>query len=480
MGRMTTSAEATERPAGGFDAPAAGRSAGQRRPSRALGVLLAAVLIAGATYLAPAIHDAIVGSTPPPPRELLAVPGQATTPDGRLPLADRIAFWTQRIAEQPSDYLSMLHLAAAWTEQGRLRLDLDAYARALDAAERALAIAPAYPPGLGVRASIRFATHDFAGAEADARAAVAGDPGDPIALAVLGDSLIELGRINEGAAVYDQLAAVAGGPALDIRRARVAYVSGEPAEALGLARKALQGASGGGPDGAVVTGPAELAFYHFALGEYARLAGDEATARTSFESALALRGDDLASRIGLARVNAAAGRLDAAIANLEAAAAIAPLPEVEALLGDLHAARGDADAASAAYETVRLTAQLSALAGAVYDRALIAFELDHGGASEAMLARARAALVARPDAVSHDVVAWALHRLGRDDEAWVASQTARAGGIVDGRILFHAGAIAIGRGDEAGGQALIRQALDLGPALDPADRAEATALLAAV
>jgi hypothetical protein len=48
---------------------------------------------------------------------------------------------------------------------------------------------------------------------------------------------------------------------------------------------------------------------------------------------------------------------------------------------------------------------------------------------------------------------------------------------VEARILFHAGAIAIARGDRSGGDALLRQALGLGAALDPADRAEARRLL---
>ena len=114
----------------------------------------------------------------------------------------------------------------------------------------------------------------------------------------------------------------------------------------------------------------------------------------------------------------------------------------------------------------------------MYDRQLIGFELEHGGATQATLAAARASLAARPDYAGHDLVAWALHRLGRDDAAAADADAARATGIVDARVLFHAGAIALAKGDVAGGRALLRQALALGPALDPAARAEASALLA--
>lgn len=471
MGRTHHLADATGQPAGGVAVPHAPRVP---RIPRAVAFLGAALLLAAGTYVAPAIRDALVGpSTVPPSKGLLALPGQATTPDGQLPITDRIAFWTKRVTEQPTDDLSWLQLAAVYSEQGRLHVDLDAYARALDAANHALAIAPKYPPGLAVRASILFATHEFAGAETDARAALVNNPSDPIAKAILGDALVELGRSAEAAAVYDDLSTVAGGPTLDIRGARLAYVTGYPADALSLARKALQGVAG---DSASAN-PIELAFYHAALGEYGRLAGDAETARAGFAAALALRPDDLASLIGLARVDAFEGNASAAIQRLQAAAAIAPLPEIEALLGDLLAASGDPEAANDAYDTVRLTSQLSELAGSVFDRQLILFDLDHGSASAAVLERAEAAFEVRPDAIGQDIVGWALHRLGRDDEAWAASQVARATGIVDARILFHAGAIALARGDALTGEALLRQALDLGPALDPAHRAEAEALL---
>jgi len=458
----------------------------RRRPPRAVGVLAAAVLLTAGSYLGPALLGDSAGPAADAPRDILTIPGGApaaggtSTAEGRFPLPERIAFWTTRVQEQPSDFLSYIQLAVTWSEQGRLRVDLEAYARADEAIERALAIAPAYPPAFAVRASIRFATHDFAGAEADARTTLAAIPTDAAALAILGDAVLELGRLNEAAATYDRLAEVAGGPALDIRTARLAYLGGDPAAALELARKALIGASGGGPTGEETSDAVALGFYHFALGEYARLAGDADLAGAQFRAALELRGDDLGALLGLARVAAFRGDLDGATAALERATAIAPLPESEALLGDVLAARGrpgDAAASADAYAVVRLTGTLSELAGSVYDRALITFESDHGGADAVLLARAEAALATRADAAGHDLVAWALHGLGREEAAWAASLEARAGGIHDARILFHAGAIAVARGDAATGEALLRDALALGPALDPLERAEALSLL---
>jgi Flp pilus assembly protein TadD len=219
------------------------------------------------------------------------------------------------------------------------------------------------------------------------------------------------------------------------------------------------------------------------------MAGDRATARTAYEDALASRASDLGALLGLARIEAVEGDIDAAITTLDRATAIAPTPEAEALLGDLLAARAavttrsaaerDADrvAAETAFGTVRLARTLSALAGSVYDRQLILFDLDHGAASATVLEAARAALLARPDAAGHDTLAWALHRLGLEDEAWTASQAARATGAADARTTFHAGAIAVARGDRETARRLLARALALGPALDPAERAEAETLL---
>ena len=208
------------------------RAARPRRLPIPMAILGMALLASAGSYIAAGLTadpTSRGGPTAPPSRVVLQVPGDAppvsgANADGRMALPDRIAFWSRRVTEQPSDFLSYIQLALTWSEQGRLRVDLDAYQRAATAADRAIELAPAYPQALAVRASIRFATHDFAGAEVDARAALKVSPSDPSALSILGDTLIELGRIDEAAATYDRLAPIAAGPAFDIRQARLAFV----------------------------------------------------------------------------------------------------------------------------------------------------------------------------------------------------------------------------------------------------------------
>lgn len=460
-----------------------------RRPDRSIAILLAAIVLACASWVAGTVRSgpapgpaggAAAGSTAgarppvvPAPGGVAPIEGPGAVGgavDGRLPLAERIAFWTERVRARPDDFLSLVQLATVHAERARATADLAAYDQALQLIERAIVVVPDYPPTIRARAAVRFAIHDFTGAAADAATVLAAAPADAAALGVLGDARLELGELEAARTAYDGLARVAPGPWLDVRLARLAYAVGDPRGALDLARRARAAA--------VRDDPADAPFYAYAEGEFARLAGDGATARAAFEAALAARPDDLAALVGLARVDAFDGRTAAAIAGLERAAAIAPQPETLALLGDLQAMSGDRAAAARQYATVRLTATLGALDGVVYDRQLILFELDHDGATEDVLAGAQAALVARADAAGHDLVAWALHRLGRSDEAARESDAARASGLVDARILYHAGAIALARGDAEDGRSLIRRALDLGPALDPLERRAAEALLA--
>jgi tetratricopeptide (TPR) repeat protein len=146
------------------------------------------------------------------------------------------------------------------------------------------------------------------------------------------------------------------------------------------------------------------------------------------------------------------------------------------LFGDLLATRGDAGARES-YDTVRFIERLGDIQASTFDRQLLRFELDHGGASDDVLARARASEAGRPDSSGHDTVGWALYRLGRYDQAAASIEAARALGADDARLRFHDGAIRLARGDVGGGVSMLRSALALGPALDPIERAEASRLL---
>lgn len=446
---------------------------GLRRP-RAIGILVAAAAIVGMTYLSSVLlRPATPSKVPSAPAVAIGAPGAADPAalPGTVAQLDRgIKVWAANLAAEPRDFLSATTLAALYHERGRLTGDLADHQRALEAAQTAARIAPTEPAGRLLEAAVRYTLHDFSGAFADADALYRGDPTQLGALATRADAELELGRVSDARADYAVLTSHAGGPAVDVRLARLATVTGQPAEALRLARSARDAALAAGET-------ADVGFYQFAAGEYARLAGDAASARQGYVAALAVRDTDLGALVGLARIDAFEGRTSEAIAGLEKAAAIAPQPETLALLGDLRAATGDGAAAARQFETVRFIERLGEIASTVYDRSLIRFELDHGSASDVLLAKAQASLAARPDSSGHDTVAWALYRLGRYDDAAIEIKAAAADGAADARLQFHRGAIELAGGDAADGRAALQAALALGPALDPIERAEAERLI---
>jgi tetratricopeptide (TPR) repeat protein len=454
-----------------------------RRRPRTIGILAAAAIIVVGSYAVAALRPAAdpiaqpvpgggagVGSVEP------ASPGAVEparidgggAPIGSLAQIDHsIEAWSRNLAGNPSDFLAATNLATLYHGRGRLSNDLADYDRALAAARTALGIEASHAPARAIEAAVLVSLHDFDGAFSAADSLVRDDPSQVGALATRFDAAVEMGRLDEARIDLERLRAL-GGPAVLIREARLASVTGDPAAALDRARAAQAAA--------IADDAEDLGFYAYAVGEYARLAGDADTARAGYADALDSRDDDLGALTGLARIDAFDGRVAAAIDGLRRATDIAPQPEALALLGDLLATSGT-PGADETYDTIRFIERLGDLQAVTYDRQVLGFELDHGGASSDLLTRARASLAERPDWSAHDIVAWALYRLGRFDEAAEEIAAARALGADGARLRFHEGAIAIARGDRTAGAVLLRSALDLGPALDPIERVEATRLL---
>ncbi len=412
-------------------------------------------------------------AAPVSPEAQVTIPGAGVVlpaPGSVAQLDHNIAAWSRNLTANPQDFISATNLAILYHARARLTADLADHERALEAARLAIAIAPDQGAARALEAAILYSLHDFKGAFDAADRLVTGDSTQYGALATRADASLELGHLDAARADLATLVAMAPSSAVDVRRARLAEVTGDLAGAVTLARAARDAVAADGGD----TG-----FYEYALAEYERNAGLAADAGLGFATAVKVRGSDIGALLGLARIQAFEGDLDTAIATLGSATAIAPTPEAEALLGDLLTLRdapGDAAAARGAYGTVRLTRTLSALAGSVYDRTLLRFELDHRGANAAIVDQARKALVDRSDFGAHDLLAWALYRTGVIDEAWTQISAAMATGAADARTLFHAGAIAAAKGDATQAATLLGRALDLGPGLDPLERAEASSL----
>ena len=448
---------------------------GVPRP-RALGILAAAMIVVATTYLLAVVRPMTPASPARPvnPTTIDGAGGAAAVIGASTAQIDQaVKVWSANLAKEPRDFFSATTLASLYYSRGRLSGDLADEQRALQFAQSAASIAPTEPGGRAIEAAILYYLHDFAGAKATAAAVYRDDPTQLGALATMADATLELGDVAAARADYDKLSTLASGTVVDIRLARLAFVTGHADDGLALAVRARDEATRDVAAG----GTADLGFYDYAVGEYARTAGDAATAKSAFEAALAVRSTDLGALVGLARIEAYQGDTTTAIAELEKAVAITPQPESVALLGDLLAGAGDTAGAAKQFATVRFIEKLGEIQSTVYDRVILRFDLDHGGASDALLAKAQASVAARPDYTGYDTVAWALYRLGRYDEAADQITAAAVNGAGDARLIFHKGAIELAQGKTDAGRGDLQRALGLGPAIDPNERAEAALLL---
>ena len=251
------------------------------------------------------------------------------------------------------------------------------------------------------------------------------------------------------------------------RQARLAAVTGELTRARELADDA-QTLAAADPD----TTAADRSFYHLLVGALAHQAGDLDGSLAAYAAALdALPGSPQALA-GLGRAQASSGDLEAGIASLERAVAIRPEPDSLAALGDLLTVAGRPAEAETRYAQVRGIAAIEREAG-LFSRSIVLFLADHGEDPVEAVALAKAELAVRKDAHGWDAYAWALYAAGRNDEADVAIDEARAHGTEDALLDYHAGMIAAAQDRPEEAATLLRAALDRDGALGPlqADRA---------
>ena len=112
-----------------------------------------------------------------------------------------------------------------------------------------------------------------------------------------------------------------------------------------------------------------------------------------------------------------------------------------------------------------------------YHRAWSLYLLDHDRDVAAVLANVSRELESRRDVYGYDLLAWALHAAGRNQEARAPMARALALGTRDAMLFYHAGMIALAAGDSAGARAQLEHALAINPAWHPSQPARVRAVL---
>jgi tetratricopeptide (TPR) repeat protein len=372
-------------------------------------------------------------------------------------LAEQFSATQQKLRIQPDDAGSLEKLGRLFVTQARLSFDPGYYTLAEQCARLLAEKNPQSPQALLLQGHALLAMHRFREAEVVARRLV---PlrGEVLEYALLGDALLEQGRLEEAVAAYQSM--IDAKPCLPSysRVAHLRWLKGDLDGAIEVIRQAA--ATGSYRD------PEPLAWVTARLALYQLQQGDLVQALQSVERATQLVPDYPPALLVRGRVLLAQDQPAEAVAALRPAAAKNPLPEYEWALADaLRAAGNDAEA-----ERVEQALEKT---GAARDPRTFALYLATRRLRPAeALALATAELESRRDAATHDTLAWAQHAARQLPEARTTIAQALAAGLPDARLFLHAAVIAQASGETAEARGLFEKARALRRMLLPSEQSE--------
>lgn len=416
-------------------------------------LLIAAAAAFGLTFAVLAVaHRSEPSALGAPPA---ATAGALPSPRGST--AARVALHQRNVRERPRSPDARALLAAAYLQRARETGDPALYGRADGVVRRALALAPDHAGALTQAGVLALARHDFRAALSYGQRARRAAPDVVRPLGVVVDAQVELGRYGDAARTLQRM--VDSKPNLD-SYARVSYLRELRGDLPGAVAAMRLAASAGGETAE------NVAYVQTLLGHLELARGRVGPARAAYRLGLQRVPGYLPARAGLARADAARGRLDAAIRGYRAVVARLPLPEHVIALGEAELAAGRPASGRRTLALVGAQRRLLEASGIDVDVELAVFEADHGSPARAV-ALARRAWAGAPSVRSADALGWALTRGGRPRAGLAWARRALRLGTRDPAFLYHAGmaARAAGRPDLA--ERWLRRALAANPRFSP-------------
>jgi tetratricopeptide (TPR) repeat protein len=446
-------------------------------PSHATRLLVASLsavsLLTGAGNGRPLIDRATGAADVAPPQSavdvLVGIPGRAESSlDGRIEALQETLRNGAADLAAPSTELGLAYLQKA-RETG----DPAYYPKAETLLQQALQAAPNDVDALTGLGTLALARHQFAEARDWGEQAMRINPYHAVALGVIADAEIELGRYDEAVATIQTM--------VDLRPdlgsyARVSYIRELMGDREGAVVAMQQAVAAG-------SGYAEnVAWAHVQLGNLLFDRGALEEANQAYSAALAANPNYATAIAGQGRVAAAVGDLNRAATLYTKAVQIMPLPEILVAYGDVLTAAGKPQQGQDQFALVEAIQQIYAANGVDTDLELALFTADHG--DPALLPQAvfeaRAGVEARPSVVAWDILAWTLYRSGNFDGAAEASASALRLGTNSALMHFHAGMIAAAQGNDEAAMTHLETALDINPHFSIRYAPEARQTLAAL
>ncbi len=278
-----------------------------------------------------------------------------------------------------------------------------------------------------LRGHVLHSLHRFAEAEQIARQLTA-SRGLAFDFGLLGDVLMEQGKLDESIAAYQRMMELKPGPQAYSRAAHVRWLKGDLSGARVLMRMSAQ-ASGAGDAEASAWVWSKVALYELQAGELKQSAA-------SCELALEMQPGYAPALLVRGRVLMAESNFDEAVPLLERAVKKNPLPEYRWALADAFRAAGRANDAQ------KVEAELTTDGPKDDPRSFALYLATRGENAATALKLTEDELRNRRDVFTLDALAWAQSAAGKHDEAWQTMKQSLATGTADARLFLHAAVLA--------------------------------------
>ena len=314
---------------------------------------------------------------------------------------------------------------------------------------------PGSHEALLLRGHVLHNLHRFKAAEPLARE-LATKRGLACDIGLLGDVLMEQGRLKEAAKAYQTMLDLKPSLHSYARAAHLRWLKGDLTGAIEAMRLAVAASSPQDAESAAWVNT-RLAFYQFQ-------AGDNNESRRTADIALCYQHDYAPALLLRGRMKLSEGKSDDAAAQIQTATQLNPLPEYRWALADaLREAGRESDALN--------IEQLLRQTGAADDPRTYALYLaTRGQLPETAVQLTESELKERADVFTHDAAAWSLARAGRIDDALTHLGQALAEGTKDARLFFHAAVIHSKAGHKEEASRFFEQATRLRHLLLPSER----------
>ncbi len=311
-----------------------------------------------------------------------------------------------------------------------------------------------------LRGHIDHALHRFAEAEAIARQLTTEKQAGWQTYALLGDALMEQGKLTEAVDAYQRMIDIRPCLQTYARVAHVRWLKGDLAGAKELMRLAVEAGNSRDPE------PAAWAYTRLSL--YQLQSHEFKETGWSIDRALEFVKDYPAALYLRSKLEIQRGEPGKAMESLRTASAQIPLPEYQWALADAARLSGDDDLAAKTEDALNRR-------GASEDPRSFALFLATRQANPEMACKlAQEELANRRDVLTYDALAWTELAAGHIPEARDNMKRALAEGTSDARLFYHAALIDAAAGQRKSAIAWIRRAAPIQQMLLPSEHADLT------